>query len=458
MPVGNRNTTMLCHRNILRTCGASDRNTVLKHDVLGCPPATPDKRKGPCMARRGQVGTIAVSGKWYVVRFWKYPAGQDRIHASEKICPVDSNAAGYLPKGERRRRATDIVEATGVNDQQQFNDANISTIFRQQAEQFLQDAAKRKRRPVKPKTLDNWRRAIDKWLNPNLGDLPLASVDNATLKTLVATFSDANLSAQTQVTYANLVKTIVASAKTPKGERLFPREWDNTFIDLPEIENQHQPAFTAEQVTAIVENATGQYQVLYALLAGTGLRAGEAFALEIKHFSNDCQTITVEQSCWQGNIQTPKTKNSKREIDVCRDLAALLKSYIGDRTSGFLFPNSAGRPLAQNNVLRRSLHPILKKLGVSKTGFHAFRRFRDTYLENYTSCPNGLRKFWLAWGGRSELNSVSDRMSDRYNKIRENLAFRLEAAEKAGVGFVVPVSVRPMRPRKIVRKETGIAA
>jgi len=100
----------------------------------------------------------------------------------------------------------------------------------------------------------------------------------------------------------------------------------------------------------------------------------------------------------------------------------------------------------------------LKELGIPKTGFHAFRRFRDTYLENYTSCPNGLRKFWLAWGGSSELNSMSDRMSDRYNKIRENLTFRLEAAEKSGVGFVVPVSVRPMRPRKIVRKETEIAA
>jgi integrase len=410
------------------------------------------------MARRGQVGTIAVSGKWYVVRFWKYPAGLDRIHASEKICPVDSNAAGYLPKGERRRRSTEIVEASGVNDQQQFNDANISTIFRQQAEQFLQDAAKRKRRPVKPKTLDNWRRAIDKWLNPNLGDLPLASVDNATLKTLVAKFSDANLSAQTQVTYANFVKTIVASARSSKGERLFPREWDNTFIDLPEIENQHQPAFTAEQVTAIVENATGQYQVLYALLAGTGLRAGEVFGLEIKHLSNDFRTITVDQSCWQGNIQTPKTKNSKRQIDISSSLAALLKAYVGDRTSGLFFPNSAGHPLAQNNVLRRSLHPILKELGIPKTGFHAFRRFRDTYLENYTPCPNGLRKFWLAWGGSSELNSMSDRMSDRYNKIRENLTFRLEAAEKAGVGFVVPVSVRPMRPRKIVRKETEIAA
>src|SRR5579872_6061377 len=83
------------------------------------PPATLDKRKGPCMARRGQVGTIAVSGNWYVVRFWKYPSGQQRIHASERICPTDSKALGYLPRGERRRRANEIVDASGINDTQQ---------------------------------------------------------------------------------------------------------------------------------------------------------------------------------------------------------------------------------------------------------------------------------------------------------------------------------------------------
>src|SRR5712664_2415233 len=87
--------------------------------------ATPDKRKGPSMARRGQVGTIAVSGKWHVVRFWKYPVGNNRVHASEKICLTDPKSEGYLSKGERRRRANEIVAASGVNDVQQFIDTTV---------------------------------------------------------------------------------------------------------------------------------------------------------------------------------------------------------------------------------------------------------------------------------------------------------------------------------------------
>src|SRR6266704_1725399 len=54
------------------------------------PTATPEKRKrGKCMSRRSQVGSIETSGKWYVIRFWKDLPGQDeRIHASERICTI----------------------------------------------------------------------------------------------------------------------------------------------------------------------------------------------------------------------------------------------------------------------------------------------------------------------------------------------------------------------------------
>src|SRR5215472_16590828 len=39
------------------------------------------------------------------------------------------------------------------------------------------------------------------------------------------------------------------------------------------------------------------------------------------------------------------------------------------------------------------LHPILAKIGQPKCGVHTFRRFRNTYLKNRTSCPEGVRQF-----------------------------------------------------------------
>jgi integrase len=413
------------------------------------PAATPDKRKRACMARRGQVGTITVSGKWYVVRYWKYPLGKDRIHASEKICPTDSKAPAYLPKGDRRRRANEIVAASGVNDVQKFVEANNGVTFREQAKWFLDHSTNRKRKPVKQATLTTWRCCVDKWLNPSLGDLPLAGINNGTVKTVVAKMHEAGLSPKTITNYIGLVKLVVASAIDENGDELFPRKWNHEFLDVPLVENQHKPTFTPETMTAIVQKADGQEQILYSLLAGTGLRIGEALGLEVKHLSADCRTITVEQSCWEGDIQTPKTKNAYREIDLCTALADLLKAFIGDRQSGLVFTNRVGKPMSQTKVLRRSLHPILEELKSEKAGFHAMRRFRTTWLRKQRA-PEDLITFWLGHAKQS--------VTDGYSMLADDVEFRREVSEKLGTGFEVPASMRPMRPRKKVKKETEVAA
>jgi integrase len=277
------------------------------------------------------VGTITISGKWYVVRFWRYPVGADRVHASERICPINSKEAGFLSKGERRRRANEIVGQSGVNDAQQFIEIHTGMTFRDQAKWFLNHSMTRKRNPVKPATSTTWQNCVEKWLNPNLGDLPLTTVNNQTVKVLVAKMQTAGLAPKTISNYVGLVKLVVASAINEDGEEMFPRKWNHEFLDIPLVQKQRQPTFSVETMSAIVRNATGQEQVLYALLAGTGLRVGEAFGLEVRHLTADCKTITVEQSCWEGDIQTPKTKNAYRQVDVSDQLANLLKAFIAGR-------------------------------------------------------------------------------------------------------------------------------
>lgn len=308
---------------------------------------------------------------------------------------------------------------------------------------------KRKRKPVKPATLTTWECCVDKWLNPNLGDLPLASVNNGTVKSVVAKMHETGLSAKTICNYIGLVKLVVTSAIDDNGDELFPRKWNHEFLDLPLVENQHKPTFSPGEMIAIVQKADGQEQILYSLLAGTGLRIGEALGLEVKHLSADCRTITVEQSCWGGDLQTPKIKNAFRQVDLCTALADLLKAFIGDRQSGLVFTNRSGRPLSQTNVVRRSLHPILEEIGAATTGFHAMRRFRTTWLRKQRA-PEDLITFWLGHAKQS--------VTDGYSMLAQDVEFRREVAENLGTGFDVPASMRPMVPRKEVESETEVAA
>jgi integrase len=115
----------------------------------------------------------------------------------------------------------------------------------------------------------------------------------------------------------------------------------------------------------------------------------------------------------------------------------MLKNFIGDRTSGFLFHSKNGLPLLQSNVLRLSLHPVLKRLEQPKSGAHAFRRFRATWLRKQHA-PEDLIRFWLGHANKS--------VTDIYSKLKEDVTFRKTVAEQVGVGFELPTEVPQVAP------------
>ncbi len=193
--------------------------------------------------------------------------------------------------------------------------------------------------------------------------------------------------------------------------------------------------FTGEEITKIIAKAEKQERVIYVLFAASGLRAGELFGLEVKHFNGD--TITVAQSVWEGRVQTPKTVNALRQVDLHPTVAAMLRDFIGDRKQGFLFRTRTGTPFLQSNFLRSSLYPILEELGIEKQGFHGFRRFRVTHLES--SCvPPALVKYWTGHAKSSDGEVVRQTVTDKYIKMAKDTKFRADVAERIGLGFELP--------------------
>jgi integrase len=399
--------------------------------------AAPRQRRGKSLARRKyQQGYVfqrnrTKSDPWLkdtpaYVQFWRDTPGQEnpkRDVVAIGICRTRTIA---------ERRAAEKLEQLGINSAQTFIESTCSITFRQQGETWLQSLANRKRNPLEQTTIDTRRYALDKWIYPFFEGRLLTDISNRSVKELVEKMS-ASLSAASIRDYVNIVKGVVASAINEDGEELFPRKWNEEYIDAPLIDAQRQPSATSDGVKAIVAAAKGQYQMLYALLAGCGpLRAGEALGLEIdKHISSDFSTLTVAQKAKRGIIQPYlKTKNGIREVDLCPSLAAMLKEYVGLRTSGLLFCTSTGAQLLQANTLQDSLHPILDEMKHVKGGFNIFRRFRITHLEK-SDCPEALKHFW---SGHAPAH-----VSERYVKLLNDRAYRLDCAERVGTGFVLPV-------------------
>jgi integrase len=272
------------------------------------------------------------------------------------------------------------------------------------------------------------------WLNEEIGETALPDIKNEVAKQLIIKMRTEKLADKTIVSYFQVLKAVVASAVSSEGEQLYPRSWNFHFIGLPVIDEKKQckPAFTATEVDQILARAKGRYKVLFALLAGTGLRIGEALGLELgKHLSGDFSTIYVRQSVWRGIVQPPKTDNAVRDIDISTSLAVLLKASVGHRTSGFLFQSRSGRPLTQRNILRDGLGRIAKDMQLERgEAFHAFRRFRTGHLRK-NRAPWDLQKLWLGHANKD----VTDRYAEQ---LKEDLDWRKQEAEKIGLGFKLP--------------------
>ena len=358
-------------------------------------------------------------------QFWKDRPGTAprRVTVSIGICRTRSIA---------ERKLAEHIEKLGINSSGQFIQSTSTLTFRRQAEIWLRSLANRKRNPVEESTINNRRYTLDKWIYPFLGDTYLADVNNLALKEFVGHLTAESLAPSSIRDYSNIVKAVVASAIDENGEEMFPRKWNEEYIDAPIVEKQRQPTSTCQGVSDILTFAYGQYRMLYALLAGCGpLRAGETLGLEVdKHISEDFRTLLIVQKAKAGKIQPYlKTKNGERQVDLCRPLAEMLREYVGERKTGLLFHTSTGAQLLQANTLQDSLHPILNYLAHEYGGFNIFRRFRLTHLET-SGCPEALKHFW---SGHAQKH-----VSERYVKLAQDREYRLMWAERIGLGFNLP--------------------
>jgi integrase len=409
--------------------------------------------------REGQSGTIVIQSGFYRVRWRLDVEGQaERINMTEKIAPVvldkDGNPKPASP--EVRRMAREIVERSGANSEQHFKRVVLGeATFGQQAKAYVRWATTRDREPIKDITTIQG--ALDKWILPVIGDLPLANVNNMTIKPLVDKMKQSkSLSACSINKYVDYVKQVVASLRDGEtGEPIHRRKWDSAVMDLPLViqREQRRPSIRPMAVNQLVKAGEGEEQALYVLEGATGLRISEALALEAEHFVNDGRTILVRQQVDRDRpriVAHVKTDAAYREVDLFMPVAEYLRSFIDGR-DGLLFKTRNGTPYLYNNLGDRWLTPRLKALGLETpgAGWHMFKRFRKTWLRG-KRCQEDINNYWLAHKPKT--------MSELYSHMSEELELRLAEAEQVGVGFDVPAYCAPKCSKTSVELEVEVAA
>ena len=285
--------------------------------------------------RRGQQGNVYQAhqhGKWNprssaYGRFWidVSDGERERRTVSLGMCATQWVA---------RLRLREYIERAGVSSERAFHQIPVpGTTFRQQAEWWMESLSTRRRRPLKPATIYGWQHCLDRWILPNLGNKLVSEVGNGALRQFVAILSAAGLAPKTIVNVVTVVKFVVASAVDEEGDQIHPRVWNYEFMQLPLVvkEKQNRPTITEAEISAMLTTLKGRDAVLVALVAGTGIRIGEALAIRTDDFDPLCRLLQVRRSVWRRREQAPKTLNAIRPVDIPESLAQVLCRYIKER-------------------------------------------------------------------------------------------------------------------------------
>lgn len=314
-------------------------------------------------------------------------------------------------------------------------DASRSISVSQAAAAWLDQIQRRRRRPIKPSSAATFKSFISKWIDPHLGHFEVADIGTRALRDFVSTLADAGLSAQSQITISGVVKEIVASVTDDEGNQKFPRVWDNERLDLPILNRaeQHAPIVSREQIESVLASSDEIHQALYAVLAGAGLRIGEALCMKLTEdgvstvFDAASATIQVRKSLWRSIEQAPKTTTSVRSVELPHELSEFLTKLFGDRT-GYAFGN--GKPLIVSTA-RTHLNQVIPGVG-----FHSFRRFFVSHRR-----ATGMNEELL----RTLMGHASSDITSRYSsfgKGSDYAAQRRAEVERCGLGFSLPEAIR----------------
>jgi len=322
------------------------------------------------MSRRsGQTGSLTLVGqKWYG-RYWRdVPGKENREHPLVVLGEKSS-----MTKPEARRKLMAIIEAEGVNTPQHLERALKPAV----TFNSIADAWEAKRLPLLHSSSQFIIPArLRLHVRPFFGETAIEGIRTGTVNEWIATLTAKSLQPKTIINCWKDFRSVVNWHR-----RQMDKPKVTWYPDLPELPDVEQRWFTQAEIKRIVDAAEGKYKVLFHLAGHTGMRCGELCALRVEDLKLEHGVIEVSRSVWNGIEGPTKTKAGKRVIYLDSETIKMLRAYIGGRKTGRVFESRSGRPLLSQDIARRFLKPICKRLGMPLGTMHAFRHGRVSQMQ-----------------------------------------------------------------------------
>ena len=309
---------------------------------------------------------------------------------------------------------------------------------------------------VKPRTLESYDRTLKLHILPVFGDVKIRQLHKGQVKALLAEKLATGLSRNSvRIIHATLRAmlngavddgVILANPADKLGRQL-------RLVQPGKTRQEETKAFTRDQLSlflATAQEKAGRHYSLWLTMARTGMRLGEAIALQWDDLNFAARELRVARAFSAGRIETPKSGHG-RTVDMSKDLARALVRLQHERKAEklkrgwpemppWIFCSEAGTPFDVANVekafkrvlktaklplhlsphcLRHSYASLLLQAGVSpayvqsQLGHASIQLTVDTYGR------------WLPMGNKAAVDALDEPSGSRV------VAKTAEAAEAA---------------------------
>jgi integrase len=161
-----------------------------------------------------------------------------------------------------------------------------------------------------------------------------------------------------------------------------PARDDQRRISLGEdqLEDEREARTLSDaQLATLLAVAPTRHRLLFELLAATGLRISEALALRWGDLSLDGEhpVVQVRRAYVKGTFKPPKSRYGRRAVPIEFELVRKLRRARSDSERPgereLVFASRRGTPLEYGNLHRRVLKPAAGEAGVPWAAFHTLR-------------------------------------------------------------------------------------
>lgn len=263
-----------------------------------------------------------------------------------------------------------------------------------------------------PGTVAGYRReAARTWL-PHLGSLPLDTITTDTVRRWVA----AQRQQETRDSIRARERAKREGRKPPEPRYYAPKSIANAQrllssvldaavteegyiernpargVKIPSDAVAHEKVYlTPAEFEAILAHVPDRWRVFVQTLYATGMRWGEATALQVKHvqLGSHAGTITIARAWKKGErgvyIGSPKSRRALRTIRIEGDVVTALADHIaGKHHDDLVFTSAQGKPIRPQNFHPRVWRPAVAASGIGKEpDLHSLRHSHVALLARH---------------------------------------------------------------------------